>query len=181
MEDEETSEEFTTWYDYWNTLFPPVTKDDIDSFSSHYKGSDEEKTDLINSYNENKGDMNRILEEVILATEEDVPRFKSIIDEAVKQKKVKFYKIFEKTCKESKKRLKKAKEEEKELNENIKEEEKSLEESLRLQMQKRKKNNIIDSLLSKYGGDESNNKDYEIDDEEFERTKKKICKRKEKK
>lgn len=127
--------------------------------------------------------MNRILEEVILATEEDVPRFKAIIEEAVKQKKVKQYKIFEKTCKDSKKRLKKAKEEEIELNEDMKEEnERSLEESLMLQMQKRKKNNIIDSLISKYGGDgDINEKDYDIDEEEFNKTKKKICKRKGKK
>lgn len=52
---------------------------------------------------------------------------------------LKRYKKFEKTCENSKNRIKKAESEAKECEED----KKSIEEEIRLQMQKRKKNNIV--------------------------------------
>lgn len=84
LEDDDINEdEFNNWYEYWRNLFPAFDEKDINSFSEKYKGSIDEKNDLIQSYIKNKGDMNKILEEIILSNEDDVKRFKEIIDNEI--------------------------------------------------------------------------------------------------
>ena len=54
------------WTDYWRLLFKKVTVDDITVFEKSYKGSEEEVETLRSAYVDCEGDMERILEEVIV-------------------------------------------------------------------------------------------------------------------
>jgi hypothetical protein len=47
----------------------------LEEFSTKYKGTDDEKNDIIAFYNKNKGDIKFILEEIILSDNSDVPRY----------------------------------------------------------------------------------------------------------
>lgn len=40
-------------------MFKEITKEDIDEYEKHYKGSDEEKEDLFEAYTTCKGDMKK--------------------------------------------------------------------------------------------------------------------------
>jgi len=55
------------WFDYFRDLFPPVTTADIDSFSSKYKHSDEEKADVLKAYTSAKGNFRVVMQTVMLA------------------------------------------------------------------------------------------------------------------
>jgi len=68
---EEISEEFEFWYNYYRSLFPKVTTQQIDEFSAKYKNSEEECNDIIENYNKFNGSMTDIMENVMLAEEED--------------------------------------------------------------------------------------------------------------
>ncbi len=43
----ENAEDLAVWEEYWRTLFPAVTIDKINQFSSEYKGSEEERSDVL--------------------------------------------------------------------------------------------------------------------------------------
>lgn len=69
------------------------------------------------AYKKHKGDIFLIMEEVILGTLEEEPRYRAIIDEAIKTKEVKKEKRYtssESVAKERQKQLKRARKEEKE-------------------------------------------------------------------
>lgn len=53
------------WDDYFRTMFKKVTKNDIDDFFKSYKGSKEERDDLIRIYEKCSGDMESIMIEMI--------------------------------------------------------------------------------------------------------------------
>jgi len=53
------------WDDYFRTMFKKVTKNDIDNFFKSYKGSREERDDLIKIYEKCGGDMEAIMIEMI--------------------------------------------------------------------------------------------------------------------
>ncbi len=54
-------------YDYYRTLFPKVTTNDIDSFRATYQGSEEERQDVFEAYQNADGNMSKVLNEVMLA------------------------------------------------------------------------------------------------------------------
>merc|ERR1719167_510480 len=62
------------WEEYWRLLFPKVTLKDIQDYEAKYKGSEEEKEDLKKAYLESKGNMEKILETVVLSSPEDEDR-----------------------------------------------------------------------------------------------------------
>lgn len=53
------------WDDYFRNMFKKVTKNDIDDFFKSYKGSKEERDDLIKIYEKCSGDMESIMIEMI--------------------------------------------------------------------------------------------------------------------
>ncbi|XP_029962265.1 dnaJ homolog subfamily C member 9 [Salarias fasciatus] len=71
------------WDDYWRLLFPKITVQDILEFEKKYKGSDEERQDVIQLYVQHKGDMDAIMTSVMCATQEEEPRLCSIIQETI--------------------------------------------------------------------------------------------------
>ena len=46
-------------YEYWRSIFPKISTDDIDSYREKYIGSDEEQQDLIAAYKQYHGDLQR--------------------------------------------------------------------------------------------------------------------------
>ena len=55
------------WAEYWRGLFPRVTVADIEAFGARYKGSAEERADVLAAYARHAGDMRRMLRVVLLA------------------------------------------------------------------------------------------------------------------
>lgn len=73
------------WSDYYREQFKDaINADAIEKFAQQYKGSDEEKDDLLQYFELYEGNMDDVYEHVILSDiVEDEERFRKIIDEAV--------------------------------------------------------------------------------------------------
>ncbi|KAF4952881.1 hypothetical protein FGADI_6376 [Fusarium gaditjirri] len=91
------------WSDYYREQYKEsVSGDAIEKFAKKYKGSDEEKGDVLDAYELCRGDMDALYERVILSDVlEDDERFREIIDTAIKSKKVPSFPAY---TKESKKK-----------------------------------------------------------------------------
>ncbi|KAL9948359.1 hypothetical protein ACHAQF_000907 [Verticillium nonalfalfae] len=74
------------WSDFYREQYrDSISADAIEKFAAKYKGSDEEKDDVLVAYEEHKGKMDQIYESVMLSDVlEDDERFRSIIDAAIK-------------------------------------------------------------------------------------------------
>ncbi|KAJ0167682.1 DnaJ -like protein subfamily C member 9 [Colletotrichum tanaceti] len=112
------------WSDFYREQFrDAISADAIQKFAKKYKGSDEEKDDVLLAYTEHKGDMDKIYETVMLSDVlEDDERFRTIIDDAIASKDVPAFKRYTKESKLSKAaRVKAAKGEAQEAEEYAKE------------------------------------------------------------
>ncbi|KAF4447004.1 DnaJ like subfamily C member 9 [Fusarium austroafricanum] len=102
------------WSDYYREQYKEsVSGDSIEKFAKKYKGSDEEKGDVLDAYEDCEGDMDALYERVILSDVlEDDERFREIIDKAIKNKKVPSFPAYAKETKKKREgRIKKAREE----------------------------------------------------------------------
>lgn len=75
---------------------------DILEFERKYKGSDEEREDVIRLYMQHEGDMDAITASVLCSSQEDEPRLCSIIQEAIKSGQVEAFPAFTKESKAKK-------------------------------------------------------------------------------
>ncbi|XP_030011824.1 dnaJ homolog subfamily C member 9 [Sphaeramia orbicularis] len=82
------------WEDYWRLLFPKITVQDIIEFESKYKGSDEERQDVIQLYVQHQGDMDAITESALCSSQEDEPRLCNIIQDAIQKGEVTAFPAF---------------------------------------------------------------------------------------
>ncbi|XP_034040483.1 dnaJ homolog subfamily C member 9 [Thalassophryne amazonica] len=82
------------WEDYWRLLFPKITVQDILEFEQKYKGSEEERKDLIQLYVQHQGDMDAITSSALCCSQEDEPRLCDIIKEAIKSGEVTAFPAF---------------------------------------------------------------------------------------
>jgi DnaJ homolog subfamily C member 9 len=73
-----------------------VTTEDIETFEKEYKNSKEELKDLKEAYLNFKGDMEEIMENIMLSDESDFERFENIFKEMIKNKEIPKYKAFSK-------------------------------------------------------------------------------------
>jgi len=91
----------------------------ISQFGVKYKGSQEERVTLINTYNKYKGNMNMIYESVLLSNVlEDDESFRRILDEAIAQGEIEgFHKYVNESDASKEKRFKKAQREAQEAEE----------------------------------------------------------------
>ncbi|KAK4111322.1 DnaJ-domain-containing protein [Canariomyces notabilis] len=113
-----------SWTDYYRAQYrDAISEEAIQQFAAQYKGSDEEKDDVLAAYEEFEGDMDGVYETVMLSdVVEDDARFRAIIDEAIAAKQVPAFKKYTKETKKSKQaRLKAAGKEAKEADELAKE------------------------------------------------------------
>ena len=79
---------------YWRNIFPKVTKKDIENFSKKYKSSLDEKEDIKKWYLKFEGDMDSIMECLILADIEEETRYREIIKELIENEEVPAFKNF---------------------------------------------------------------------------------------
>ncbi|KAK0385420.1 hypothetical protein NLU13_7896 [Sarocladium strictum] len=84
------------WSDFYREQFKDaVSEDAIQKFAAKYKGSDEEKDDLLVAFEQCEGDMDQVYETVILSDVlEDDARFRKIIDEAIEKRDVPAFKAY---------------------------------------------------------------------------------------
>lgn len=113
-----------SWSDYYREQYKDSVSDDaIDKFAKIYKGSEEEKDDLLAAYEKFEGDMDAIYETVMLSDVlVDDERFRATIDEAIANEDVPAFTKYTKESKKSKNaRIKAAKDEGDEAEEYAKE------------------------------------------------------------
>lgn len=100
------------WSDYYRAAFEDaINSNAIEEFAKQYKGSVEEKDDLLHYFELCEGDMDLVYEHVVLSDmTEDEQRFRKIIDEAIKNREVPAFGSYHRETPEHRaKRIKKAK------------------------------------------------------------------------
>lgn len=63
------------WTNYFSSIFGNVTTSKIDSFAERYKCSEEEESDVLKYYSQFKGNLQKMLQNVMLSTERDAQRW----------------------------------------------------------------------------------------------------------
>ncbi|KAI0872134.1 hypothetical protein GGS24DRAFT_491694 [Hypoxylon argillaceum] len=112
------------WSDFYREQFrDAISEDAIEKFAKQYRGSDEERDDILIAYEEHEGNMDAIYETVMLSDVlQDDERFRKIIDNAIASKDVPALKAYTKESKRSRQaRIKAAKSEATEAEEHAKE------------------------------------------------------------
>ncbi|KAJ8534250.1 hypothetical protein K7X08_007574 [Anisodus acutangulus] len=165
--------------EFFRAMHPKITEADIEKFEANYRGSESERTDLIDLYKKYKGKMKRLFCSMICSDLKlDSHRFKDILDEAIAAGEINSTKAYEKWAKEVSetkpptsplRRRQKSKKEPDDLYAVI---------SQRQNERRGKMNSMFSSLVSKYGGDPSTT---EPSEEEFEAARKKLESRKQSK
>jgi len=88
-------EKFTEVYDYFRAMYKQVTSEDLDNFYDAYRGSDEERADLLRHYSEFKGDMGKVFEWLMCSDPDlDSHRFMDAIQAAIDAGDVQKHKRF---------------------------------------------------------------------------------------
>ncbi|KAK4346028.1 hypothetical protein RND71_036204 [Anisodus tanguticus] len=165
--------------EFFRAMHPKIAEADIEKFEANYRGSESERTDLIDLYKKYKGKMKRLFCSMICSDLKlDSHRFKDILDEAIAAGEINSTKAYEKWAKEVSetkpptsplRRRQKSKKEPDDLYAVI---------SQRQNERRGKMNSMFSSLVSKYGGDPSTT---EPSEEEFEAARKKLESRKQSK
>ncbi|KAH6678810.1 DnaJ domain-containing protein [Plectosphaerella plurivora] len=98
------------WSDFYREQYrDAVSADAIQRFANKYKGSDEEKDDVLVAYESSKGDMNMVYESVMLSNVlEDDERFRAVIDAAIASGDVPAFTAYTKETKQSRAARRKA-------------------------------------------------------------------------
>lgn len=77
----------------------------IEKIKKEYQGSEEEREDVLNAYEESEGDMDAIYEQIMCSNVlEDDERFRKMIDQAIKDGRVQAHKSYTKESKASRKK-----------------------------------------------------------------------------
>lgn len=163
-------------YNYYRAIYPRLKVEDIDNYSLKYRNGEEEKEDLIQFYNENKGDIKLILENIPLSRNEDAERFVKIYDELIKEGIIKKYKKYEKT----KNIIKLLDEDEEEVEEAEKQID-DLKKQIMLRHQNKGGKDNFANFAAKFGVDLYNCEEPKIDEAEFEKNKKQLNRKRAKK
>uniref|UniRef100_A0A3P9JI69 DnaJ homolog subfamily C member 9 n=1 Tax=Oryzias latipes TaxID=8090 RepID=A0A3P9JI69_ORYLA len=146
------------WEDYWRLLFPKVTVQDILEFEKKYKGSDEEREDVIRLYVQHEGDLDEIMASALCCSQEDEPRLCGIIEAAIKSGEVEAFPSFtqesDKKKRARRKRADREKEEAEEMQKKmgLSDKDDSLVMMLKQRQQSREKNfnSFLSDLEAKY-------------------------------
>ncbi|KII73310.1 DnaJ subfamily C member 9 [Thelohanellus kitauei] len=146
-------DENANWYEYWRSLFPTITVQDIKNFEKRYKNSEDEKTDIRNSYIKHGGDVLKIIDDIMCANFDDYDRIKQIIQDMIDSEELELLSNF-KIVDESKykKAKSKAKREAKHAEKAMKKHEDDLGAAFEINREARmvKFNDMIENLTKKY-------------------------------
>ena len=69
----------TSWEEFWRDFYSRVTSERLDALAADYRGSTEEEDNLAAAYTAAKGDMGKVLDNMMLCTAEDEPRFRQML------------------------------------------------------------------------------------------------------
>ncbi|KAL4441248.1 hypothetical protein ABPG77_011485 [Micractinium sp. CCAP 211/92] len=89
IEDSEelAGEEFNRLYEFYRSMYAPVTEEDLHAFHESFRGSEEERAELLKYYRQFKGDMSKVFEWVMCSDEAaDSHRFMDVLDAAIQAK-----------------------------------------------------------------------------------------------
>jgi len=162
-----------SWEEYWRRFYKKVTADDVERVMQEYRFSEEEKGDVLKYYKQFKGDMYKLLCEVMCSNFDDEKRFREIIDAAINAKTVERFSSYDsaqiaaKIAKERKQEAKDRKEAEKELAK-AKTKEKKAATAVVAKRPKEKFDSVTAALAAKYGVPNQDDCQ-DIPDDEFER------------
>ncbi|KAI9362336.1 hypothetical protein BD770DRAFT_408139 [Pilaira anomala] len=144
------------WSAYFKELWTGVVNAEaIEAQKLKYQGSNEEKEDVIKAYTKYKGNMDRILQVIECSSAVDGERFEKLIREAIKEKKMTRFPIFDTTTtpKAHKKRIEDDKKRIEEYDKRQKEKEKDDDSSSLMELIKQRQktrhanmNSIIESI-----------------------------------
>ena len=70
--------------DYWRSVFPQVSADEIEAFREKYVGSDEELDDIKAAYHRHEGNIQHVLDSIPFAEADSVPRLCQLLNENCK-------------------------------------------------------------------------------------------------
>jgi DnaJ family protein C protein 9 len=101
------SPSFAMWTQYFARVFPKVTKADIARFEGEYRHSDEEKRDVLAAYEKYEGEMQHVMDSIMLSTDDDEERFAGMIQQAIREKKVDAFPTWKAYLKQQAKKKKK--------------------------------------------------------------------------
>ncbi|XP_067136335.1 dnaJ homolog subfamily C member 9 [Centruroides vittatus] len=101
-DDEDCYLEDRDWYAYWRSLFPRITDEDIKSYLTKYKGSEEEINDIKEYYLKYEGDLNKI-SQCVIGYETERDRYIEIIRDMISKEEVPEFKKFTQQCKKQQK------------------------------------------------------------------------------
>jgi len=80
------SKEWMNAYEYYRTLHPEIAKDDVENYVEKFRGSKQEELDLIKFYQDSKGDVRGLLENLIGSRNEDIERYRQIYERLFSEK-----------------------------------------------------------------------------------------------
>ena len=76
----EAEEDNVDAYEYWRGIFPKISLEDIEAYQKKYEGSEEEKEDLLEAWEQYDGDLQSIFESVPFASASSVARLCAILN-----------------------------------------------------------------------------------------------------
>ncbi|EFO18271.1 DnaJ domain-containing protein [Loa loa] len=92
--DAEICSEDVDWLARWKLIFKKITKEDIDNFIRKFRDSGEERDAVKEAYIKYKGDMGKILNDVIGVTYEDEERLHNMISDMIESGELKATRYF---------------------------------------------------------------------------------------
>ncbi|CEG35405.1 Molecular chaperone (DnaJ superfamily) [Plasmopara halstedii] len=93
---DEKSPSFQTWSQYFARVFPKVTKEKITEFEEEYRFSEEERRDVLIAYTKYEGEMQHVMDTIMLSIDDDENRFVEMIQKAIEDKEVKNFPAWKK-------------------------------------------------------------------------------------
>lgn len=164
---EDAGEDFKNWYEYFRYLFPKITVENVDAFSETYKGSEEERVDLIEAYNRFNGKMEKLMGVVMLAEVGEEERLCTTVDSIISfgdLKSTPDYEKFKLKYASGKPRKNKRK--------SVKKDDSEADLAALILSNKSSKKNGLASIMAKYGDEDE---DYEeVSDEGFQNAQKRV-------
>jgi len=178
LDDQDNSGDFDSWSAYFRNMFPVMTTSDIDKYLANYRGSQEEKNDILGFYERFDGDLEMMMNYIIGSDDENaIDRICCIIDEATQSNFIKSTsKYASSKTKLLSKRTKLSKRQKISVESNSTS---NLEQLIRNNQHKRKAR--TNQMLEKWGITEDDVEQEDIPDEEFNKVQKSITKEKRKK
>jgi len=121
-EDGAVNRDGTPWDAFWRDFYSSVTCEKLNALEAQYKGSEEELEDLKQAYLSSKGDMDRIMDTMMLCTAQDEPRFRQALEDLISRRELREFRAFKyESATKQQRRSKKASREAKEAEAHAKE------------------------------------------------------------